>query len=153
MKKAIIIFSLIIAVFSVSAAAQMEKEKVVLPLDQILEADAKHNLNVAWQYFKLKKAYQAALMRTEETLAAHPTFSKIDEILYISGMSSYYLANGKGKQKINPEMLNDDEKERFAPKRLIEDAVAFLGTLVEEHPDSKYRKKAEKYLKLIKPEK
>ncbi len=68
----------------------------------MLEADALHNLDVAWQYFKLKKAYVAVLLRAEETMAAHPTFTKMDEILYLSGMSSYYLATGKGKAETRP---------------------------------------------------
>lgn len=148
MKKTFLLLA-IISLFTIGALGQKADEQ--LRIDKILEADAKHNLNVAWQYFKLRKAYKAVLMRTEETLAAHPTFSKIDEVLYLTGMSSYYLSIGKGKQKLNYSALTKFEKERFAPEKLKEDAVAFLGTLVEEHPKSKYRKKAEKILNKIKP--
>jgi hypothetical protein len=42
--------------------------------DPVLEQDAKHNLDVARNYFLLKKAYKAVLMRFEETFAAYPTF-------------------------------------------------------------------------------
>ena len=147
MKKAFVIAGFITLIFTFSTSAQNKKGS--LPIAQILEADAKHNLNVAWQYFKLKKAYKAVLMRTEETLAAHPSFSRIDEVLYLSGMSSYYLLIGKGKQKIRPEKLSKEERARFAPKRLRGNAIAYLGILVEDHPDSKYKKKAEKTLKLL----
>ena len=154
MKKTFLLFTLIFSLFTVATVAQKkDSETKAISIDQVLEIDAKHNLDVAWQYFKLRKAYQAVLMRTDETLAAHPTFSKIDEILYLTGMSSYYLSIGKGKQDLSRIKLTDAEKERFEPKRLKEDAIAFLGMLVEEHPKSKYRKKAKKTLKKIKPSK
>jgi len=149
MKKAILFFSFIFLIFSVTAFAQNKDEKQ-LPIDTLLEEDAKHNLTVAWQYFKLKKAYKAVLGRMEETIAAHPTFSKMDEVLYLSGMSSYYLVRGKGKQKLNYARLNKEDKERYAPKKLRENAEAYLGELVENHPDSKYIKKAKKTLKKLK---
>src|SRR5688572_2891899 len=69
--------------------------------DPVMEADAKHNLDVAWQSYKLKKAYKGVIMRFEETYAAYPTFSKIDEFLYLAGMSSWYLSENKGKQKVD----------------------------------------------------
>ena len=149
MKKAFLFFSLLASVFafSTSAVAQRNIEPKV-ERDPILEADAKHNLEVAWQYFKLKKAYKAVLMRTEETIAAHPLFSKMDEILYLSGMSSYYLSNNKGKQKI--DFKSEEEKTRFAPEKLREDAAAYLSQLVEQHPQSKYKDDAEKILKQLK---
>jgi outer membrane protein assembly factor BamD (BamD/ComL family) len=134
-------------VFSSSTSAQRNIEPQV-ERDPILEADAKHNLEVAWQYFKLKKAYKAVLMRTEETIAAHPLYSKMDEILYLSGMSSFYLSQNKGKQKI--DFSSEEDKQRFAPEKLREDAVAYLSQLVEQHPQSKYKDDAEKVLKLLK---
>lgn len=134
---------------SVSVSAQNPDKQ--LPIEQLLDADAKHNLDVAWQYFRLRKAYIAVLLRTEETMAAHPTFSKMDEILYLSGMSSYYLSKGKGKQKIDLTKLPEDERDRWRTERLTEDAVAFLGQLIEEHPESKYASKAKKTYNKIRP--
>jgi len=147
MKKVFFIFSLIFLTLTFSAFAQGQKK--ALPFDKILEIDAKHNLNVAWQYFKLRKAYKATLLRVEETMVAHPKFSKMDEILYLSGMSSYYLSIGKGNQKINYAALSKEDKERFAPKRLREDALAILSKFVEDYPKSKYKKKATKVLKKL----
>ena len=85
-------------------------------------------------------------------MAAHPSFSKMDEVLYLFGTSSYYLSIGKGKQKINLAVLTDEQKERYAPKRLREDALAILSKLTEDFPDSKYTKKAAKTLKKLKDE-
>ncbi len=150
MKKALLLFTLLF-VFTVSGWAQEDPDKKAVSIDQILETDANHNLNVAWQYFKLRKAYKAVLMRTDETIAAHPTYSKIDEIFYLHGMSSYYLSTGKGKQKLNLKVLSKEEQERFADKRLQEDALVYLSMLVEEHPKSKYVKKAKKILDKIQP--
>lgn len=148
-KKLFYLSGLVFVAFVFSVSAQDKRR--TSPIDKILELDAKHNLDVAWQYFKLRKAYKAALSRAEETIAAHPDFSKMDEILYISGMSSYYLSIGKGKQKLNYALLSGDEKKRFAPKRLREDATALLSKLVDEYPKSKYKKKAKKILKKLNP--
>ena len=119
--------------------------------DPILEQDAKHNLDVAWQSYKLKKAYKGVILRFEETFAAYPDFSKIDEFLYLAGMSSYYLSNNKGKQKVDLKL--EKEKDKFAPAKLKEDAIAYLSILVDKHPQSQYKTEAEKSLKLLKAEK
>jgi outer membrane protein assembly factor BamD (BamD/ComL family) len=139
---AFLLFSL--AVFSGSAFAQRNIEPKI-ERDPVFEADAKHNLEVAWQYFKLKKAYKAVLGRYEETAAAYPEFSKMDEFLYIAGMSAYYLADNKGKQKI--DLKTEKDKERFAPERLRDDARMYLTMMIEKNPESKYREEAEKTLK------
>ena len=88
--------------------------------------------------------------RCEETIAANPEFSKMDEVLYLSGMSSYYLSRNKGKQKIN--LKAEKDKDRFTPETLRENAQAYLATLVEKYPDSKYKDDAEKTLKGLKGE-
>lgn len=135
--------------FSFSAFGQSDDKEI--PIATILEKDAEHNLNVAWQYFKLRKAYKAVLMRTDEILAAHPTFTKIDEIFYLHGMSSYYLVNGKGKQKLNLKDLSEEDQERFSNEKLNEDARLYLEMLISEHPESKYIKNAKKVWEEIKP--
>ena len=66
--------------------------------DPDLERDSYHNLEVAKNYFKLKKAYVAALKRCEEIIAGNPNFAKIDEVLLMAGQSSLWLADNKGKQ-------------------------------------------------------
>jgi outer membrane protein assembly factor BamD (BamD/ComL family) len=152
MKKAFLFFSFFILffIFAENSFAQRNIDPQI-DRDPILEADAKHNLEVAWQYFKLKKAYKAVLDRCEETIAAHPAFSKMDEVLYLSGMSSYYLSQNKGKQKVN--LKTEKDKERFAPEKLKENAEAYLATLVEKYPDSKYKNEAEEALKILKNDK
>lgn len=113
--------------------------------DSILEQDAKHNLDVAWQAFRLKKAYKGVLMRFEETYAAYPTFSKMEEFLYLAGMSSYYLSENKGKQKVNLKI--EKEKEKFAPQKLKHDAEAYFALMLEKNPQSRYKDETEKILK------
>ena len=134
-------------VCGISAVAQRNIDPAI-DRDPLLEQDAKHNLDVAWQAFRLKKAYKGVLMRFEETFAAYPDFSKMDEFLYLAGMSSYYLSENKGKQKVN--LKSDKEKEKFAPAKLREDAVAYLSMLIERNPQSQYRDEAEKTLSLLK---
>src|SRR5258707_11626575 len=75
--------------------------------DPDLEKDSLHNLEVARNYFKLKKAYVAALKRCEEIIAGNPNFAKIDEILFMAGESSLSLAENKGKQKASLYVINE----------------------------------------------
>ena len=135
-------------IFSGTANAQRNIEQKI-ERDPVFEADAKHNLEVAWHYFKLKKSYKAVLGRYEETAAAYPQFSKIDEFLYLAGMSAYYLAENKGSQKI--DLKTEKDKERFTPERLREDAVMYLTMMLKTNPDSKYKAEAEKVLAELKP--
>lgn len=151
MKKAILFFSFIACLFVFSAApenvfAQKQIEQQV-QRDPLLEADAMHNLEVARQAFKLRKAYKGVLMRCEEIIAANPAFSRMDEVLYLSGMSSFYLSQNKGKQKINDKFA--DEKEKYAPEKLRDDAVTYLKQLVALYPQSEFKTEAEKTLKSL----
>lgn len=98
--------------------------------DADLEKDSLHNLEVARHYFKLKKAYVAAIKRCEEIDAGNPTFSKMDEVLYIAGASSLRLAENRGKQK---------PKEK-TPAELRQDARVYFSRLAVEFPNSAFSK-------------
>ena len=141
---------LILAVCAVLGGTVVAQRNVTPAIDRdpLLEKDAKHNLDVARQAYLLKKAYKGVLMRFEETFAAYPDFSQMDEFLYYAGMSSYYLSEGKGRQKI--DLKSEREKEKYAPTKLKEDAEAYLSMLVEKHPQSKYKDDAEKTLAILK---
>jgi outer membrane protein assembly factor BamD (BamD/ComL family) len=106
--------------------------------DADLEKDSLHNLEVARQYFKLKKAYVASLKRAEEIIAGNPNFAKIDETLFIAGMSNLYLSQNRGKQKIE----SIPEKARLTPEKYREEARNYLSQLVNDHPDSSFSKQA-----------
>jgi len=106
--------------------------------DPDLEKDAMHNLEVARHYFKLKKAYLAAIQRCEEVMASNPTFARIDEILFIAGESSLLLSQGKGKQT-----------SKLPAEKLREDAREYLSQLVNDYPGSSFRKQADEDLKAI----
>jgi outer membrane protein assembly factor BamD (BamD/ComL family) len=108
------------------------------------EKAAKHELEVARHYFKNKKAYYAAFKRCEELAAGYPEFYKIDEVLYIAGMSSFYLAEGRGKQK--PPTSTPEKKEEFSPENLREQARDYLTRLVNDYPKSDFRKEAQEVL-------
>jgi outer membrane protein assembly factor BamD (BamD/ComL family) len=99
--------------------------------DADLEKDSLHNLEVARQYFKLKKAYIASLKRVEEIIAGNPNFAKIDETLFIAGMSNLYLAQNRGKQT-----------SKLPPEKHREEARLYLSQLVNDHPDSSFSKQA-----------
>src|SRR5215470_1816839 len=154
MRQTILSFGLIVlALFGLSSAVLAQKNVTpVIDRDPILEQDAKHNLDVAWQAFgPARKAYKQVLLRFEETFAAYPDFSKMDEFLYLAGMSSYYLSENKGKQKV--DLKSEKEKDKYSPEKLKENAVAYLAMVVDKYPDSKYRPDAETTLKQLKNEK
>lgn len=136
------------SLFSIAANAQRNVTPAI-DRDPVLEADAMHNLDVAWQAFiPLKKAYKQVIYRFEETYAAYPEFSKIDQFLYMAGMSSYYLMQNKGNQKV--DLKDEKEKEKFAPDKLKDDAIRYLSEVVEKHPESKYAADAQKTLAQLK---
>ena len=107
--------------------------------DADLEKDSLHNLEVARHYFKLKKAYVAAIRRCEEIDAGNPNFAKMDEVLFIAGESSLRLAENRGKQKA---------KEK-TPDELRQDARVYLSRLVTDFPNSAFSKQAEPDLQAL----
>jgi len=147
MKK--LFFLAVLVVTCGSAVVAQRSPQPAVDRDPLLEADAKHNLDVALQGFTpLKKAYKQVIYRFEETYAAYPEFSKMDQFLYIAGMSSYYLSENKGKQKV--DFKNDKEKEKFAPDKLRKDAVNYLTQVVEKYPQSTFVPDAKKTLDELK---
>ncbi len=151
MKKNLLILAFIIFGFSAFGNQTFAQKQIEpqITRDPILELDATHNLDVSRQYFRTKKAYKAVLLRFEETFAAYPEFSKMDEFLYLAGMSSFYLSNNKGKQKLDAKS-SDEDKKKFAPEKLREDATAYLSQLIENYPQSQYKSDAAKTLKSLK---
>ncbi|HKC63545.1 MAG TPA: outer membrane protein assembly factor BamD [Pyrinomonadaceae bacterium] len=145
MKRFVLIISLFtICLICVTSDARAQGKPVLGPdastvRDPDLEKDDLHNLEVARQYFKLKKAYYASLDRTEEIIAGNPNFAKIDEALYIAGMSSLYLSENRGKQKI----AGIPEKKRLKPEEYRGKAREYLSQLVNEHPDSSFSKQVQ----------
>src|SRR5678815_1025598 len=102
--------------------------------DPDLERDSFHNLEVAKNYFKLKKAYVAALKRCEEIIAGNPNFAKIDEVLLMAGQSSLWLSQNKGKQR--PEQyvsFDGGEKKTLTPTQFREMGVDYLNKLIKDY--------------------
>ena len=108
--------------------------------DADLEKDSLHNLEVARHYFKLKKAYVAAIKRCEEIDAGNPTFAKMDEVLFIAGESSLRLSENKGKQQ---------KPKDKTPEQLRLDARVYLGRLVAGYPNSPFFKQAQEDLQAL----
>jgi len=118
--------------------------------DPDMEQDSLHNLEVARQYFKLRKAYVAALERCEEVLAGNPAFSKIDEILFMAGASSLNLSEAKGKQKPGQYVIREGEKKTtLTPQEFRDKARDYLSQLVNDYPQSRFREDALANLKSL----
>ena len=122
--------------------------------DPDLERDSYHNLEVARNYFKLKKAYVVALKRCEEIIAGNPNFAKIEEVLLMAGQSSLWLSQNKGKQK--PELyvsFEGTEKHTLTSAQFREMGVDYLKKLIADHPDSPFAKQAQEELNALEPPK
>jgi len=118
--------------------------------DPDMEKDSLHNLEVARQYLKLRKAYVASLQRCEEVLAGNPAFSKIDEVLYIAGTSSLNLADAKGKQKPDQYVVHEgDKKSTLTAQDFRDKARDYLSQLVNSYPQSKFKDEALEDLKSL----
>ena len=115
--------------------------------DPDLERDSLHNLEVARNYFKLKKAYVASLKRCEEIIAGNPNFAKIEEVLLMAGQSSLWLADKKGKQSPDLYVIFEDGKKRtLTSEQFREMGRDYLNKLVKDHPDSPFVKEAREEL-------
>lgn len=119
--------------------------------DPDMEKDSLHNLEAARLYFKLRKAYVASLQRCEEIMAGNPTFSKIDEVLYIAGKSNLYLSEGKGKQ--SPTLYKRGganlQSSTLTPEEFRSEARDYLSQLVNNYPQSKFKDEALEDLKSL----
>jgi outer membrane protein assembly factor BamD (BamD/ComL family) len=111
--------------------------------DPDLEKDSLHNLEVARNYFRLKKAYVAALNRCEEIIAGNPNFAKIEEVLYMAGRSSLSLSQNKGKQGADKYVsFEGGVKRTLTAEELRKKARDYLTRLIDEYPDGPYAKEA-----------
>jgi outer membrane protein assembly factor BamD (BamD/ComL family) len=118
--------------------------------DPDLERDSYHNLEVAKNYFKLKKAYVASLKRCEEIIAGNPNFARIDEVLLMAGQSSLWLSENKGKQR--PEQyvsFDGGEKKTLTAAQFREMGRDYLNKLIKDYPNSPYAKDAQEELRTL----
>ena len=118
--------------------------------DPDLERDSQHNLEVAKNSFKLKKAYVAALKRCEEIIAGNPNFAKIEEVLLMAGQSSIWLSQNKGKQR--PDLyvsFEGGEKRTLTSQQFLEMGRQYLNKLVAEYPDGTFAKQAQEELRAL----
>lgn len=116
--------------------------------DPDLEKDSLHNLEVARNYFKLKKAYVAALKRCEEIIAGNPNFARIEEVLLMAGQSSLWLSENKGKQRPEQYVTFDGgEKRTLTSEQFREMGRDYLSKLIKDYPDGSFTKQAREELR------
>jgi outer membrane protein assembly factor BamD (BamD/ComL family) len=95
--------------------------------DETLEIAAKHNLEIARWYLTKRKAYEGARDRLQEIIDTYPDFSRMDEVLFLTG--EVHLKLGKGEK-----------------------AGEFYNKLLKTYPDSEFVKKARARLDELKIE-
>jgi hypothetical protein len=140
-KRSMMILMLLVGLMFVPSFARAQgggaKQGPAVMRDPDMEKDSLHNLEVARQYFKLRKAYV-------------PAFSKIDEVLYIAGSSSLNLADAKGKQKPDQYVVHEgDKKATLTATEFREKARDYLSQLVNDYPQSKFKDEANEDLKAL----
>ena len=62
-------------------------------------------------------------------------------MLYIAGMSGFYLSQGKGKQAL--PKAEPGKQSEYTPEEMRESAREYLSRLVNDYPKSSFRKEAE----------
>ncbi len=156
MKKAFFVVSLVFCAVLISAPVGNAQGGVKAGPDPStirdpeLEKDSLHNLEVARNYFKLKKAYVAALMRLEEIIAGNPNFAKIEEVYLMAGQSSLWLAEGKGKQKADQYVtFGGGTKRTLTPDEFKAKGRDYLSRLVHDYSSGPYSKQAEEELRAV----
>ena len=151
MKIFIIVAALALFTTPLTVTAQSgAKQQPQIQRDAELEKDSRHNLEVARHYYKTRKAYVAALQRSEEIIAANPAFSRIDEALFMAGQSSLNLAEGKGKQKSSLYVIHEGEtRKTLTVEQFRELARGFFTQLVNSYPESSFRGQAEDALRRL----
>ncbi|HEY6804314.1 MAG TPA: outer membrane protein assembly factor BamD [Pyrinomonadaceae bacterium] len=118
--------------------------------DPDLEKDSLHNFEVARNYFKLKKAYVAALVRLEEIIAGNPNFAKIEEVYLMAGQSSLWLADGKGKQKSDQYYtMEGGVKHTLTAEQFRQMGREYLSHLVNDYPNGQFTKDAAEALQAV----
>jgi len=146
----VFLFALFVAVPSTQAQGVRSGPDPSTLRDPDLERDSLHNLEVAKNYFRLKKAYVAALKRCEEIIAGNPNFSKIEEVLWMAGASSLWLAEGKGKQARDLYVTFDGgEKRTLTPEQFRDMGRDYLTKLVQDYPNSSFAKQAQDELRQL----
>jgi hypothetical protein len=153
MNKFLLLLFVLLFMFAVAPAAFGQSPRPQDPAtmrDPDLERDSLHNLEVARNYFKLKKAYVASLKRCEEIIAGNPNFARIEEVLLMAGQSSLWLADKKGKQ--SPDLyvtFDGGEKRTLTSEQFREMGRDYLNKLIADHPDSVFAKQAQEELRLL----
>jgi len=146
----LLLFVLFVGAPSTFAQGVRSGQDPSLLRDPDLERDSQHNLEVAKNYFKLKKAYVAALKRCEEIIAGNPNFARIEEVLLMAGQSSLWLADKKGKQ--SPDLyvsFEGGEKRTLTSEQFREMGRGYLTKLINDYPESPFAKLAKEELRLL----
>ena len=151
MKLSLLMFVLVAALFVCAPATRAQGVRTgpdpSTLRDPDLEKDSLHNLEVARNYFKLKKAYVAALKRCEEIIAGNPNFARIEEVLLMAGQSSLWLSENKGKQRPEQYVTFDGgEKRTLTSEQFREMGRDYLSKLIKDYPDGSFTKQAREEL-------
>ena len=146
----LLLFVFVLFVAAPSTQAQVRNPDPATLRDPDLERDSHHNLEVAKNYFKLKKAYVATLKRCEEIIAGNPNFAKIEEVLWMAGASSLWLAEGKGKQSRDLYVTFDGgQKRTLTADQFREMGRDYLKKLIADYPEGSYTKQAQEELRQL----
>jgi outer membrane protein assembly factor BamD len=112
-------FKRVLTKYPTSEEAKQAQEKIL----ECEERLAAYAFQIGRYYYKVG-AYRAAISRLREILTVYPSFSKMDRVYFFLG-ASYF-------------------KGRLAPQ-----SVSYFTKLVSDYPQSKFAKKAQKYLEEI----
>jgi outer membrane protein assembly factor BamD len=107
------------------------KERIEGQLFEVREVLALHELKVARFYAKQRQAYKAVAWRTQEILDNYPTFSMMDEALFLRGVAMYE------QEDAEEAIANFTRLVRYFPSsQYRDDAISYLQRLDAEVPEA-----------------
>lgn len=94
----------------------VSKGKIEPERDSVMELQSQHNLEVARYYITKRKGYEGGISRLQEIIDTHPTFSRMDEVLYLMGEAHMKLKKPEEAEKFYSRLLKDYPESEFVKK-------------------------------------
>ena len=113
----IFLTAIVILLISVASFAQgAAKGKIEPERDSVMELQSQHNLEVARYYITKRKGYEGGINRLQEIVDTHPTFSRMDEVLFLMGEANLKLKKPAEAGNFYNQLLKDFPESEFAKK-------------------------------------
>src|SRR5262245_53729270 len=113
----ILLAAIFLMLISAASFAQgPAKGKIEPERDSVMELQSQHNLEVARYYITKRKGYEGGISRLQEIIDTHPTFSRMDEVLFLMGEANLKLKKPVEAGNFYNKLLKDFPESEFVKK-------------------------------------